>query len=119
MSIWLGEEDEGTQPAVDCVPLPLRCFGTLEESDETEDEIPNVIGTIGILVIRSRSWDAFMDIFRRPYFRRTWIGQEQSWDETIECTAARTFFSGMLWPRQLDAWRLKTERSHQHIELCK
>jgi hypothetical protein len=76
VDIWLGEEDEDTKFAVAAIPNLLRCFANLEERDETGDEAPNVIGTLGILALRSRGWDAFRDIFQRPYFRRMWIVQE-------------------------------------------
>jgi hypothetical protein len=76
VDVWLGEEDEDTKFAVAFIPMLLRCFTNLEEGDETGDEAPNVIGTLGVLTIRSRSWDAFRDIFQRPYFRRMWIVQE-------------------------------------------
>ncbi|KAH8682947.1 heterokaryon incompatibility protein-domain-containing protein [Tricladium varicosporioides] len=76
VNIWLGEEKEDTELVIGFLPKLLSCFKTSEEGDRTTDELPDVIGTLGILTLRSDSWEAFRNIFQRPYFRRMWIVQE-------------------------------------------
>ncbi|KAH6684557.1 heterokaryon incompatibility protein-domain-containing protein [Halenospora varia] len=76
VDIWLGEEEEDTELVIKFLPKLLSCFKTSEEGDKTSDELPDVIGTLSMLTLRSDSWEAFRNIFQRPYFRRMWILQE-------------------------------------------
>jgi hypothetical protein len=113
VDIWLGEEDEDTKFAVAAIPNLLRCFAKLEERDEAGDETPNVIGTLGIVALRSRGWDAFRDIFQRPYFRRMWIVQE-----VVLGSNCRVYCGShiMQWNDMARAvFCLKTDSSH-HVE---
>lgn len=40
------------------------------------NEIPDIVGRLGLLTVHSPAFGAIADLFGRPYFRRAWIVQE-------------------------------------------
>jgi hypothetical protein len=83
--IWLGEEDEQTPKAFQCVQSLID----LKELPDGEAPWQNLtVGTAGevpvVLPLNLRSmaalnmhlWEAFVQLFKRPWFHRAWVFQE-------------------------------------------
>ena len=76
--VWLGEEDDETALGLMLLPRILASFPDISpDGDGDEDEeIPDIESKLGLVVVRSKMWNAFARLFTRPYFRRVWIVQE-------------------------------------------
>jgi hypothetical protein len=87
--IWLGEEDDQTAKAFKCVQslIDLRDlpFGeapwhrlTVEQGRNENQTAPFILplNLRGITALDKDEWDAFVGLFKRPWFHRIWVFQE-------------------------------------------
>ena len=72
--IWLGEEEPDDEMAFGFVPVLLSYLPPLSAGYGVTRQ--GLVARQAIPIIGSPAWIALSSIFRRPYFRRSWIIQE-------------------------------------------
>jgi hypothetical protein len=83
--LWLGEEDEDTEKALDWIDKINHAAALVEYDGEkfklpTSDDIHNPFNInvlqIGLFPIHFPEWQSLVKLLQRPVFRRIWIVQE-------------------------------------------
>ena len=71
--VWLGEPYEGSDDAMDFIPM---LTSALQQLDAAPNTAQLLAGTDDIPSMTSPIWIALLRLFRRPWFGRTWTIQE-------------------------------------------
>lgn len=76
VDVWLGEEDADTEMGLGLIPRLLAAFPESSVDTDQDEEFPDMDNKYGLPFVCSPAWNAFAQLFTRPYFRRVWIVQE-------------------------------------------